>query len=106
MPTISPSLASNAVLAVGALLALLLCLRWTRTHPEFDLSDLLTGDNGKVSSKKFGQTGAWFISSWGFVTMVQQSKMTEWYFIGYMTVWAGVKLASDLYATKQTTPPP
>ena len=80
-----------ALLAV-ALFAALLIHSWQKSHPEFDLADLLTGDNGKVSLSKFGQVSALIVSTWGFVVLVQQGKLTEFYFIGYMTVWTGAKL--------------
>ena len=83
---------SLIVLLVGALLAALLLRHWQHSHPDFDLSDLLTGDNGKVSLSKFGQAAALAVSTWGFVVMVQQGKMTEYYFIGYMVAWTGAKL--------------
>ena len=80
-----------ALLAV-ALFAALLIHSWQKSHPEFDLADLLTGDNGKVSLSKFGQVSALIVSTWGFVVLVQTGKLTEFYFIGYMTVWTGAKL--------------
>lgn len=66
--------------------------RWQRSHPDFDLSDLLTGDNGRVSLSKFGQVSALVVSTWGFIVLVQQGKLSETYFFGYMTVWTGAKL--------------
>lgn len=87
-----------------ALIALLLLVRWQRSHPEFDLADLLTGDNGKVSLAKFGQAAALVVSTWGFAVLVQQGKLTEFYFIGYMTVWAGYRLV-DAGISKMTSTP-
>lgn len=80
-------------LLVLAILAIWLLVRWQRSHPMFDLADLLTGDNGRVSLAKFGQAAALVVSTWGFAVLVQQGKLTEFYFIGYMTVWAGYRLA-------------
>lgn len=98
MPTLS-----NMSLTVIALLVLALLWTWQRNHPSFDLSDLITGDNGKVSSKKFMQTGAWVVATWGFVTLIQDGKMNELYFTGYMTVSFGARIAHDL-ATKGAAP--
>jgi len=89
---------SNLSLTVISLVALILLWRWTRSHPEFDLADLITGDNGKVSATKFAQTGAWVVATWGFVTLIQQGKMTEWFFAGYMGVCFGAKVAKDALA--------
>lgn len=90
------------MLAVLALLASFLLWKWTKNHPSFDLSDLLTGDNGRVSISKFGQTCALAVSTWGFVVLVQQGKLTEFYFIGYMTVWTGAKLIQSSIDKKAT----
>ena len=87
----TPSLSLIVLLVIG-LLAALLINSWQKSHPEFDLADLLTGDNGKVSLSKFGQVSALIVSTWGFVVLVQQGKMTEYYFIGYMVAWTGAKL--------------
>jgi ABC-type Mn2+/Zn2+ transport system permease subunit len=90
MPTVS-NLALSLI-ALGVLVALFM---WQRSHPNFDLSDLITGDNGKVSATKFAQTGAWVVATWGFVTLIQQGKMTEWYFGAYMAASFGVRVAKD-----------
>lgn len=94
---------STSMFAVIVISALIMLLRWQKNHPLIDLSDLITGDNGRVSSSKFCQTGAWVVSTWGFASMVQQGKMTEWYFIGYMTAWTGYA-ALKSYIGKQPTP--
>lgn len=91
LPFVAPDLPNLMLLAL-VLVALLVLLRWQKSHPNFDLADLLTGDNGKVSLKKFGQASALAVSTWAFVVLVQQGKLTEFYFIGYMTVWAGLQL--------------
>jgi hypothetical protein len=61
--------------------------------------DALLDDNGKVSSFKVGQATALVVSTWGFVVLVQQDKLTEWYYTAYMTVWAGVSLAKNMFNT-------
>jgi hypothetical protein len=89
---------SNLSLSGISILALFLLWRWQRSHPEFDLADLITGDNGKVSTTKFAQSGAWVVATWGFVTMVQQGRMTEWYFTAYMAACFGARIAKDALA--------
>jgi len=84
--------------AIVAVFALLLIF-WHRTHPEFTLTDLLTGDNGRVSLRKFGALVALFSSTWGFVTLIEQGKLSEWYFTAYIGVWAAQKVASDIAAS-------
>lgn len=100
MSDLSP-LVVLAVISVGILA---IVARWQKSHMEFDLADLLTGDNGRVSLSKCGQASALVVSTWGFVVLVQQGKLTEWYFLAYMTVWAGYRLAQTAIETK--APPP
>ena len=97
---------SNMVLLVGTIISLIFLLRWTNQHPAFDLSDLLTGDNGRVSTTKFAQFGTWLVATWGFVTLVQQDKMTEWYFMGYVGLAYGARVLKDALspAAKSETP--
>ena len=89
---------SNLSLTGIALLALVLLWKWQRSHPEFDLADLITGDNGRVSATKFAQIGSWVVATWGFVTMVQQGKLSEWYFAAYMAASFGTRIAKDALA--------
>lgn len=91
---------SVVVLLVLVALAGLLLSRWQRNHAEFDLADLLTGDNGKVSLSKFGQVAALIVSTWGFVVLVQQGKLTETYLLIYMSVWSGSKLLQSFIDKK------
>lgn len=75
---------------------------WHIKHPDFTLTDLLTGDNGKVSLRKFGAMVALYSSTWGFVTLVEQGKLSEWYFTAYIGVWAAQKVVSDIATAIQT----
>lgn len=43
--------------------------------------------NGKLNERKLTRFGAWIVSTWGFVYLITQSSLTEWYFIGYMGAW-------------------
>lgn len=86
---------SDLALSAGAIIALIFLLRWTKQHPAFDLSDLLTGDNGQISATKFAQTGTWLVSTWGFITLIQQNLMTEWYFMGYVGLAYGTRVLKD-----------
>jgi hypothetical protein len=83
---------SNISLSVGAIIALLVLWQWQRSHPNFDLSDLMTGDNGKVSATKFMQTATWVVVTWGFITTVQQGKLTEWYMMAYLGLPLGFRI--------------
>lgn len=84
-------------IAVIILLVFIMLYRWqTNTSNKFDLTDALVGEDGKFSIFRAGQTTALIISSWAFIILVQQGKLTEFYFYGYMGVWSGINLAKNL----------
>jgi hypothetical protein len=74
----------------------IILMYWSNKHPDFVLTDLVTGDNGKVSLRKFGALVALFSSTWVFVTLTEQGKLTEWFFTGYIAVWAAQKVVTDV----------
>ena len=55
--------------------------------------DLIT-TGGKLSERKVSRFGAWIVSTWGFVFMIMNDRLTEWYFVGYMGVWVANALIS------------
>lgn len=101
MNDLLPTVALSAIIAVVGVVLYI----WQRNQNAFDLKDMLVGADGKASINKFGQATALVISSWGFITLVQHDKMTEYYFIGYMTVWSGVNLAKTIFAPRKPKEP-
>lgn len=83
-----------------ALITIVICVllyRWqTNPNNTFDLTHALIGEDGKFSLFRAGQATALIVSSWAFIILVQQGKLTESYFYGYMGVWSGVNLAKNL----------
>jgi hypothetical protein len=66
---------------------------------------------GKLNERKVTRFGAWIVSTWGFVYLISDQKLTEWYFIGYMTAWVANALIgkalnndNDTKPTAPTTP--
>ena len=51
-----------------------------------DIMDLIT-ESGKLSEAKFIRFFTWIVSTWGFIYLIASHKLTEWYFIGYMSAW-------------------
>jgi len=51
-----------------------------------DVMDLVT-ENGILSESKFVRFFTWIVSTWGFIYLIASHKLTEWYFIGYMSAW-------------------
>ena len=94
------------LLLVGGVLILLVFLRWQRDNSEFDLRELfIDTKTRKVSPEKFSVMTALAVSSWGFVSQIQDGKMTEFYFVGYMTAWGALRVASKWADSKTPTEP-
>lgn len=43
--------------------------------------------NGRLNERKVSRFGAWIISTWGFMYLILNGKLSEWYFVGYMSAW-------------------
>ena len=50
------------------------------------ITDLIT-ENGRLEERKFTRFGAWLVSTWGFVYLIVEQQLSEWYFVGYMGAW-------------------
>ena len=48
--------------------------------------DLIT-EKGRLEERKFTRFGAWLVSTWGFVYLIVEQQLSEWYFVGYMGAW-------------------
>lgn len=68
------------------------------------LTDLVTVD-GKLQEGKFTRFGAWVVSTWGFVYLIQDGKLTEWYFVGYMGAWVANALINKALDSKNMVEP-
>jgi len=55
---------------------------------------LLDKDSAEPSLGRIGQFIALMTSTWVFVTLVLMKDLNEWFFIGYMGVWAGAQATS------------
>lgn len=84
---ITPADVMYIILAVLAIS----CIRWlwkqnANCNSTVDLADLVT-IGGRLNERKVARFGAWIVSTWGFVYLIVTGKLTEWYFVGYMTAW-------------------
>lgn len=64
----------------------------------YSLMDLIV-DDGKIQERKVTRLGTWIVSTWGFVYLIIENKLDEWYFVGYMGVW----VANAILGRKKTT---
>ncbi|MEY4333040.1 MAG: hypothetical protein RLZZ196_1778 [Bacteroidota bacterium] len=91
----------SVILAITVAYLLLLLYVWHKDKDnKIDLRDLIC-KNGKIDEKKFTRLGAWIVSTWGFVYLILDSKFTEWYFTGYITVWVGNAIVDKYLTNKQ-----
>lgn len=56
--------------------------------------DLITTD-GKLDEPKTVRFFTWVVSTWGFIYLIADHKLTEWYFIGYMGAWVANALIDN-----------
>lgn len=56
-------------------------------NDSFDLRSVITDEFNRVSLSKLGQLFALLVSTWGFIVLVHNDKLTEWYFTSYMAIW-------------------
>lgn len=96
----------TTVLVIATLVVLISAWLWQRDKKnKFDLLDLISGDDGKLSLAKTGQFVALMVSTWGFVAIIRADKMSEWYFAGYMLAWAGANIANKALDTRPKVAP-
>jgi hypothetical protein len=82
---------SMVALLFGSIVTAYLLWLWHKEPGEFDLRHmLLDNKTGKIGVEKVGLTTA-LVSTWGFVALIQDGKMTEWYAGLYMATWTGAK---------------
>ena len=68
-----------------------------------DLLDLVS-INGKLSDRKLIRFSTWLVSSWGFIYLIVDNSLTEWYFAFYMGAWVANALISNSINKDRDTP--
>ena len=56
----------------------------------------LVAVNGRLNERKFSRFGAWIVSTWGFIYLIANDKLSEWYFVGYMGAWVANALIGKM----------
>lgn len=70
---------------------------------QVDIKDLICS-NGKINERKFTRFSAWLVSTWGFVYLIVDQRFSEWYFTGYMALWAGNALLEKYLDQRDKSP--
>lgn len=78
-----------SAMMVLMLIVILVGLIWNlnKSDGTFDLNDLFVDVDGKASTSRISTVVALILSSWGFVHLTLNDKLTEWYFMGFMGIW-------------------
>jgi hypothetical protein len=85
--------------AIVSLLGLIaIVISFIRAHfsnNDFDLMKLMVFDSkGKMSDSKARLNGAFLITSWAFVFLTMNDKLTEWYVAVFLAAWVGDRFAA------------
>jgi CDP-diglyceride synthetase len=69
---------------------------------KFDLVKLFAYDSeGKLSDSKARLNGAFLVTSWAFIFLTMNDKLTEWYVAVFLAAWVGDRFAARVQATKE-----
>jgi hypothetical protein len=66
------------------------------------LLDLVT-TAGILNERKLTRFLTWLVSTWGFIYLLADHKLTEWYFIGYMGAWVANALIGKTVVDRETS---
>lgn len=66
------------------------------------LLDLVT-TAGILNERKLTRFFTWLVSTWGFIYLLTDDKLTEWYFIGYMGAWVANALIGKTLTDRETS---
>ena len=101
------SLNSNEIMYVILTFILVSCtvylirLNNDKKNPIY-LLDLVT-TAGILNERKLTRFFTWLVSTWGFIYLIADDKLTEWYFIGYMGAWVANALIGKTLTDKETS---
>jgi hypothetical protein len=96
----------NLVIVIVAIIAMLVAWNIQRDkNNQIDLKDLVCTD-GQLDEKKFMRFTAFVVSTWGFIYLIVDQRFSEWYFTGYMALWAGNALLDKWITGKTSQPDP
>ncbi len=69
---------------------------------KFDLVKLFAYDSkGHLSDSKARLNGAFIVTSWAFIFLTMNDKLTEWYVAVFLAAWVGDRFAARIQATKE-----
>lgn len=93
------------IMLLLVILAGIMAFKATRsTKSKFSLTEAFLDRNGKTSFARIGQFSALAVSTWAFIFLTLEDKLTEWYFTGFMLAWVGNSLGHKWLDKPKETP--
>lgn len=78
------------IMMLLVILAGIMAFKATRNvKSKFSLTEAFLNPKGKTSLSRIGQFSALAVSTWAFVFLTVDGKLTDWYFTSYMLAWVG-----------------
>lgn len=100
LKTIAGSITVQLILPALMLLILLWLMMFVlwraQKREDFDLANMLRGDEGKESPWRLCTLGAFAISSWALMTEVLSNRLTPEVWWGYLLTWSGAIVMLEL----------
>jgi len=92
-------LAMGIALILGVLLMGFSLFHLHKDPKQPSLADLITATDRsgtvRMDARKLFECGAFCASTWAFVFIVVDGKLTEWFFTGYMGAWVLARFLRD-----------
>jgi hypothetical protein len=86
-------------------IAILLRILWNLHKRGLDFADLLVVD-GKLSWDRLLACTCGITTTWGFIVLILDNRITEWYFNGYCAICLGVSVWMSYLRGKDPPIPP
>lgn len=89
----------SMLLLIGGIIVGMSLLQAHRAEGPPKLTDLLTSTDPRgvtrFDARKCWEAGTFAVSTWAFVFLTASGKLTEFFFVGYMTTWVGARFLRD-----------
>ena len=94
--------APMAALVVMSVIVIATVVSWHRTKDGFDLSQcIVDSTTQRIAPEKVGFMTVLAIMTWGFVALILQGKLTEWYAGLYGGMFVAGRFGSQYLSTKK-----
>jgi hypothetical protein len=97
--SLDPSLIALTIMTV---LVVATVVSWHRNKPGFDLSQcIVDSTTNRIAAEKVGFMVVLAVMSWGFVALVLQHQLSEWYATAYGGIFVLGRFGSQMLSVKK-----